>query len=496
MKEKRKEKAEAEKITSDKKTVAANQGSGFIQQAIPHVVAVMIFVFVNLLFFSPMVLDNKMIQQSDIIHFKGVSKELTDYYQQNGKTTLWTNSQFGGMPTFQMGAKYEGNLLQYIEKIAALGFPHPSQLLLFAFLGFYILLILMGVSPWLAIGGALAYGLGSYNMILLEAGHTSKLHAIGILPLGVAGIMMLRQGRFYWGTVVTAVALSLEIYANHLQITYYLMMLMLVYGVVELIAAIRKKDFRNLWLAGGLAVVCALFAVLSNLSNLWSTYEYLPSTIRGPSELTSNKESSGGLDKDYAMGWSYGKMESFTLLIPDFSGGSSNSKLGTDSKLAELLRQYQAPPAQVTSYLNNAPTYWGDQPFTSGPVYVGAIICLLFLLGMLVVKEHWKWWILSASILALFLSWGKNFEWFSDFFFYYFPGYNKFRVVSMILVLIAFTFPFMGFMTLSKMLNGEFDKAFFISRLKISVYITGGLCLLFAIAGPALFNFSGANDAQ
>ncbi|MGB3075846.1 MAG: hypothetical protein WBB36_11025, partial [Chitinophagales bacterium] len=443
MKEKRKEKAEAEKITSDKKVVVANQSSGIIKLVIPHVVAVMVFVFVNLLFFSPMVLDNKMIQQSDIIHFKGVSKELTDYYQQNGKTTLWTNSQFGGMPTFQMGAKYEGNLLQYIEKVAALGFPHPSQLLLFAFLGFYILLILMGVSPWLAIGGALAYGLGSYNMILLEAGHTSKLHAIGILPLGVAGIMMLRQGRFYWGAVVTAVALSLEIYANHLQITYYLMMLMLVYGVVELIAAIRKKDFRNLWLAGGLAVVCALFAVLSNLSILWSTYEYLPSTIRGPSELTTNKESSGGLDKDYAMGWSYGKMESFTLLIPDFSGGSSNSKLGADSKLGELLRQYQAPPAQVTSYLNNAPTYWGDQPFTSGPVYVGAIICLLFLLGMLVVKEQWKWWILSASILALLLAWGKNFEWFSDLFFYYFPGYNKFRVVSMILVLIGFTFPFM-----------------------------------------------------
>lgn len=496
MKEKHKEKPETIKGSAGKKSTETIQGSGIFQLVFPHVVAVLVFVFVNLLFFSPMVLDNKMIQQSDIIHYKGVAKELGDYYEKHGKTTLWTNSQFGGMPTFQMGAKYEGNLIQYIEKFAALGFPHPSQLLLFAFLGFYILLILLGISPWLAIGGALAYGLGSYNLILLEAGHTSKLHAIGILPLATAGIIMLRQGRFLWGAVVTAIALSLQIYANHLQITYYLMMLILIYGVVELIAAIRSKNFRHLWLAGGLAVVCTLFAVLSNLSNLWSTYEYLPSTIRGPSELTSNKESSGGLDKDYAMGWSYGKMESFTLLIPDFNGGSSNSKLGTDSKLAELLRQFQAPAAQVSSYLNNAPTYWGDQPFTSGPVYVGAIICLLFLWGMLVVKEHWKWWILASSVIALLLAWGKNFEWFSDLFFYYFPGYNKFRVVSMILVLIGFTFPFMGFMTLSKVMKGEYDKDFLLSRLKISVYITGGLCLLFAVAGPSLFSFHGANDEQ
>lgn len=496
MKDKKTGKPDTLKPALENAQVLGNNSILNFRELLPHIVAILVFVFVNLLFFSPMVLDNKMIQQSDIIQHKGVAKELTDYYEKNGKVTLWTNSLFGGMPTYQMGAKYEGNLLQYLEKVAALGFPHPSQLLLFAFIGFYILLVLMRINPWLAIGGALAYGLGSYNLTLLEAGHTSKLHAIGLLPVVVSGILLLRQGRFLWGAAVTAIGLSLQIYANHLQITYYLFLLLLVYGIVELIFAIRNKDLSSLWKAGGIAVVCALFAVLSNLSNLWSTYEYLPSTIRGPAELSSNKESSGGLDKDYAMSWSYGKMETMTLLIPNFYGGSSNSKLSSGSNLAALLKQYQAPPAQVTSFLNNAPTYWGDQLFTSGPVYVGALVCMLFLLGMLVVRDHWKWWILSASILAILLAWGKNFQWFSDFFFYYFPGYNKFRVVSMILVLIGFTFPFMGFMTVSKILNGEFDKDFLISRLKISVYVAGGLCLLFAIAGPAFFNFQGAGDAQ
>ncbi|MEO6167767.1 MAG: hypothetical protein ABIO46_02985, partial [Chitinophagales bacterium] len=368
MKEKKIEKPDTVKIIPDKKITVEKMETGIFRQIIPHIVALLVFVFVNLLFFSPMVLDNKMIRQSDIIQYKSVSKEITDYYQRTGKSTLWTNALFGGMPTFQIGVKYEGNLLQYLEKIAALGFPHPSQLLLFAFIGFYILLVLMRVSPWLAIGGALAYGLGSYNLILLEAGHTSKLHAIGLLPLAVAGILLLRQGRFFWGAAITAVALSLQIYANHLQITYYLMLLMVIYGIVELVFAIRQKQFNNLWMAGGLAVVCALFAILSNLSSLWSTYEYLPSTIRGPAELSSNKQSSGGLDKDYAMSWSYGKMETMTLLIPDFNGGSSNAKMGTDTHLEALLRQYQAPPAQITSFLNNAPMYWGDQPFTSGPV--------------------------------------------------------------------------------------------------------------------------------
>jgi hypothetical protein len=225
MKDKKTGKPDTLKPALENAQVSGNNNILNFRQLLPHIVAILVFVFVNLLFFSPMVLDNKMIQQSDIIQHKGVAKELTDYYEKNGKVTLWTNSLFGGMPTYQMGAKYEGNLLQYLEKIAALGFPHPSQLLLFAFIGFYILLVLMRINPWLAIGGALAYGLGSYNLTLLEAGHTSKLHAIGLLPVVVAGILLLRQGRFLWGAAVTAIGLSLQIYANHLQITYYLFLL-------------------------------------------------------------------------------------------------------------------------------------------------------------------------------------------------------------------------------------------------------------------------------
>ncbi len=496
MKDKRTEKAAPQSTAPRSKKATEPENKGWMMVALPYAVAIASFVLITLLYFSPMLLDNKEIRQSDIINYKGMSKEISDFREQTGKEPLWTNAMFGGMPAFQISVMYKGNLLRYFDSILSLGFPHPSELLFIALVSFFILLIVLGVNPWLAIGGAIAYALCSYNMTLLEAGHTSKMHAIGLLPLSVAGILLLRGGKYWWGGLLTAIALSLQIYANHLQITYYLMLLMIVYGIVELIYAIRERNLKNLVMVGVIAGVGVLFAAITNLSVLWSTYEYVPSTIRGPSELSSNKQSTGGLDKDYAMEWSYGKMETFTLLIPNLYGGSSSSTLSAGSNFGKLLDQYGISPSQRSSYLQNAPTYWGDQPFTSGPVYVGAIICFLFVLGLLVIRERWKWWLLSASLLAIFLAWGRNMMWFNDFFFDHFPGYNKFRVVQMALVIVQFTFPFLACMMLWKIVKGEYDKKELIQKLKWSVAITGGLCLLFALFGSAFFNFQGRSDAQ
>lgn len=475
--------------------ISSSNNSRF-QKALPHIIAVVAFVVINLAFFSPMILDNKVIEQSDIVQGKAVSREINDYREQTGKEALWTNSMFGGMPAFQISVLYRGNVLQYVEKIFTLGFPHPSQLLFLAMLCFYIMLVVMQVNPWLAIAGAIAYGLSSYNLGILEAGHNSKMHAIALIPLLVAGLSLLRRKNYLSGAILTAIGFSLQVYANHLQITFYIILMMIVYAVIELIYAIREKNMKSLFITGGIAAIAGVFALLTNLSLIWSTYDYVPSTIRGPSELTSNKESSGGLDHDYAFQWSYGKMETFTLLIPNFYGGSSGAKLSENSNFGKLLEQYNVAPGQRAQYLDRAPMYFGDQPFTSSTIYAGAIVCFLFVFGMLMVKDRIRWWLLSISILAILLAWGRHFQWFSDLFFNYFPGYNKFRTVYMIMVLVQLAFPLLGILVLDKIVRRDYDKNELIRKLKYSVYITGGLCLLFALFGSMFLSFKGAGDAQ
>lgn len=490
-----KEKEKQKKTPSQAQKIPAQRNPLF-KKLLPHIIAIAVFAAITTAYFSPMILDNKVMEQGDILQGKGMSKEIVDYRGKTGKEVLWTNSMFGGMPAFQISVLYHGNLLQYIDKILSFGFPHPAELLFLAFLCFYIMLLVMQVNPWLAITGAIAYTLSSYDLVILDAGHNSKMHAMALIPLLVAGIILLRNKKYWWGIIITMIALSLQVYANHLQITFYLVLLMTVWAIVEAVYAYREKNFRNLFIVGGVAIMAGIFAVLTNLSMLWSTYEYVPSTTRGPSELASNKQSAGGLDHDYAFMWSYGKMETFTLLIPDLLGGASGAKLSENSNLGKLLDQYNLAPGQKQQYLSRAPMYFGDQPSTSGPVYVGAIVCFLFVFGLMMVKDRTRWWLLAISILAILLSWGRNFQGFSDLFFYYFPGYNKFRTVQMSLVLVQFAFPLLGILLLTKILNRDYDKKELIMKLKYSVYITGGLCLLFALLGPAFMSFKGGNDAQ
>ncbi|MCX6270219.1 MAG: YfhO family protein [Bacteroidetes bacterium] len=464
------------------------------KKILPWIIAVIVFYVITLAYFNPL-LQGKSLRQSDIIHFKGVSKEIADYRAQYGKEPLWTNSLFGGMPAFQISTVYPSNLTTYFDKILLAGLPHPANLVFLYALGFFILLMVLGVNPWLAIAGAIGFSFSSYFFIILEAGHNSKAHAIGLMAPVIAGILLTYRGKYLMGGVLTALFLSLELAANHLQITYYLLITVLILSLAEFAMFVREKKLPDFFKAAAVLVIAALFAIGPNISNLWTTYEYSKYTIRGKSDLTSNKENqTTGLDKDYATAWSYGVDETFTLLIPDFKGGSSNGSLSRRSEMYKVLSTNQAPnPDQI---IKNIPLYWGPQPFTSGPVYVGAIFVFLFVLGLFLVKGPYKWGLLAATVVSVVLSWGDHFPMVTNFFLDYVPGYNKFRAVSMILVIAELTIPLLGILGLQKLFSGEIDRKKAFRALKITLIITGGITLLFSLLPGAFFNFVSPGDAQ
>ncbi len=464
---------------------------------LPIVTAILVFAVITFLYFSPMLIDGKTIQQGDILQGKGASKELADFRKTNGSEALWTNSMFGGMPAFQISTVYNGNLGRYIEKVLTLGFPHPSQLIFIAFVGFFLLMLALDISPWLSIAGAIAFGLSSYNLGLIEAGHNSKIGAIGFMPMVIAGVLLVfRKRKYLIGGVIAALAVSLEVKANHIQIGYYLFFILIALGITEFIHTVLKKEWKHFLTACGVLLIAAILGVASNLSLLWTTQEYAAETIRGKSELTSNTQSAGGLDKDYALQWSYGKMESFTMLIPGFMGGSSSVALAENSATGKALQAQGASGEELKNYLKQMPMYWGDKPFTSSTVYLGAIVMFLFVLGMLLLNDRLKWWLFGISVTATFLAWGHNFEWFSDLFFYYVPAYNKFRVVEMILIIPQVCVPILAFVTLDAIMRRKMETELAIKKLLLAVYITGGMCLVFVLLGSMFFDFKAAGDAR
>jgi len=457
---------------------------------IPYIAALASFVVITLIFFSPMLTEDKVIYQGDIMQWEGMSKEAIKFRETKHEEALWTNSMFGGMPTFQISTDYKGNLVQYLDKIFSLGFPEYSAYIFIACISFYILLLVLGVNSWIAMVGGIAFALSSYNLIILEAGHNTKMHAIALSPLVFAGAIKVWQRKYLLGAALSAAGFSLLIYANHVQIAYYAFISLLIFGLAQLVyTIIKEKDWKHFVIASLILVVSGLIGVASNASVLWSTYEYGNSTIRGKSELTTNKQSNGGLDRDYAYKWSLGKMEVFTLFIADFYGGSSNERAAEGSKTREVLL---ANGGQ--QYVNSAPYYWGAQPFTSGPVYIGAILCFLFVLGLIIIDGPLKWWLGIATLLSVLLSFGHNLQWFSDLFFDYFPGYNKFRTVTMILVIAQVTIPLAGFYALSKVFSDNLDKEKLKNSIFIATGLTAGLCLIIALLGPSLFSFAGEGD--
>ncbi len=463
---------------------------------LPIVTGVLVFAIITFLYFSPMLIDGKAIQQGDIMQGKGAAKELNDFRAANNKEALWTNSMFGGMPGYQIATLYYGNCVRYINSVLSLGFPHPSQLLFIAMVSFFILLLTMGISPWISIAGAIAFGLSSYNLGLIEAGHNSKIGAIGYMPLVIAGVLMVfRKRNYLLGGALTALAVSLEVKSNHIQIAYYLFFILIALGLTEFVFTVLKKDWKHFITACGVLLIAAVLGVASNLSLLWTTEEYAAETIRGKSELSSNTQSAGGLDKDYALQWSYGKMESFTMLIPGFMGGSSNEELSENSATGKALQAQGASGQQLADYLKQMPLYWGDKPFTSSTVYLGAIVMFLFVLGMLLVNDRLKWWLFSISCLGTLLAWGHNLEWFSDLFFYYVPGYNKFRVVEMCMIIPQVCIPILAFVTLDTIMRRKMETDLMIKKIFLALYITGGV-LVCVILGSMFFDFKAAGDTR
>jgi len=457
--------------------------------------AIALFLIITFIFFYPM-LEGKKLQATDTSTYNGMSKEISDFRKATGEEPLWTNSMFGGMPAYQISTIWKGNYLSTVDKIITLFLPSPAKQVFLYFVGFFILLSVLGLGIWPAILGATAYAMSSYFFIILEAGHGSKAHAIGYIPFILAGIILAFKEKYLIGTILATLAIGLQLSANHLQITYYTLIIVLIFGISELIFAFKEKQLPSFLKATGVLIVAAIFAVLMNFSNLWATFEYGKYTIRGKSELSNNQSNkTSGLNLDYATQWSYGIAETMTLLIPDFMGGSSMKGLDKNSKSYDELINNGITGNQAAQIISSLPVYWGSQPFTSGPVYIGAIVVFLFIVGLFIVENRFKWWLVAGTIISIILAWGHNLMPVTEFFMNYFPGYNKFRAVSMTLVIAEFTMPLLALMALKKILedqnNVKTRKDAF-----LSFYITGGIILLFAFFGGSFFSFTGSSDPQ
>ncbi len=459
----------------------------------PHVVAVASFLAISYTYFYPQ-LSGQVLNQHDNQMYIGMSKEVNDFRAKTGEEALWTNSMFGGMPAYLISTVYKTNLIKYVEKVIQVG-QRPAAYIFVTMLGFYILLLAFGVDCWLALVGAVAFGFSSYFFIILQAGHNSKMDALSYIAPMIAGIWLAYKGRYLLGAALAGLFLGLEINAGHLQITYYGAILVLFLMGYIVYHTVKHKTWDKFIKGSAVLVVASVLAIGANFSSLWFTYDYGKDSIRGKSELTHNKDNqTSGLDKDYATDWSYGKWETFDLFIPNLMGGSSMSGVGTDSELYKTLSSSGVPNA--TEIAQSVPAYWGPQPMTSGPVYLGAIVVFFFFFGLFFLRGSLKWWLLGATLLAIMLAWGKNFMPLTNFFLDHVPGYNKFRTVSMILVIAEFTVPFIGFLALKPIISGDFDKERFLHSFKWSLGITGGIALFFMLFGGSLFDFNTSFEAQ
>lgn len=438
------------------------------RRVLPHLLAVVFFLVLVAVYFSPILFDGKTLSQHDIVQFNGGAHEAAQYREVTGKEALWTNSMFSGMPTYLISTRFPGDLSLYLHQLFTLHLPAVVANLFLALLCGYVLFIALGVRPLLATVGAIALGFTSYNLIILAAGHNTKSLALAYAPLVLAGLLVAFRRNKLLGTALFALGLAMNLRSNHLQITYYLLLLVLVFGVVELIFAIRNNRLPDFLSRTALLAVAALLAIGVSFGRLYTTLEYGKYSIRGRSELTTppptvpgqapaaTEEGVGsGLDRDYAFGWSYGVGETITLLVPNYYGGASQGKLSESSETAKALSALGVPPMQLKDYLAQLPLYWGAQPSTSGPVYLGAGIMMLFFLGLFVADRRTRIWLLSATILSILLAWGKNFEVFNNLMFDYFPGYNKFRSVSMALVIAQLAVPLLAVLALARVLRSR-----------------------------------------
>ncbi|MGF1555928.1 YfhO family protein [Paucihalobacter sp.] len=461
-----------------------------------HVAVIAAFVIISLAYFSP-VLQGKEIFQSDIMHYIGMSKQQKDFKAANNQETYWTNSAFGGMPTYQLGARYSNHYIKSLD--AALRFlPRPADYLFLYFISFYIFLISLKVDFKLAALGALAFGFSTYLIIILGVGHNSKAHAIAYMPLVLSGIVLAFNKKYIYGFLLTSVAMALEISTNHPQMTYYLMLLVLVLGLTYLIKAFKEKELPHFFKTVGILSVAVVIGLVLNAAPLMATQEYVQESTRGKSDITvnpdgSDKPESTGLDKEYITEYSYGITETFNLFIPRFMGGGSYEDVGKESQTYQFFKDQGASPIQALEATKSTPTYWGAQPIVEAPAYIGAVVIFLFVLALFLLKGSVKWWLLAGTIMSLLLSYGKNLEFLTEFFINYVPLYNKFRAVSSIQVILELCVPALGILGLQQLFKTDNQKIK-LKALKNTVFVTAGIALVFLLFKDALLDFVGAND--
>ena len=467
-----------------------------LQKFYPHFLAIFGFILISLLYFYP-VLQGKKIYQSDIVQYTGMAKEQNDFRAEFDTEPFWTNAAFGGMPTYQLGANYPNDFIGKLDD--ALRFlPRPADYLFLYFLGFYGLLLVFRVDPLKAFFGALAFGFSTYLIIILGVGHNAKAHAIAYMPLVVAGFILVFKRRYLHGGLLTMLATALEINANHFQMTYYLLILLLVLAVYFLYKLVQENELKSLPKIAGTFMVAVLLAVGANASGLMATKEYSDFSMRGKSELTFNPDGSkntetASMSKDYITEYSYGVGESLNLIAPRLYGGGNSEKLGADSHVYNYMLSYGANETEAQTFTENyAPTYWGDQPIVAAPAYIGAIVFFLCVLALFHDKRKIKYAFLAGAIISLLLSWGKNFSALTDFFIDYVPFYDKFRAVSSIQVILELCIPVLAIMGLQSFFkNSENQKK---SLLYTAATSIGLVVLIFICKGA--FSFSGALDGQ
>jgi len=466
-----------------------------LQKLYPHALVLIGFILVSLIYFYP-VLQGKQIFQSDIVQYTGMAKEQNDFRASEHLEPYWTNSAFGGMPTYQLGAKYPHDYIGMMDD-AIRFLPRPADYLFLYFLGFYGLLLVLKIDPLKAFFGALAFGFSTYLIIILGVGHNAKAHAIGYMPLVIAGFILVCQKKYTWGGLLTMFAVALEINANHFQMTYYLLIFLLVLSGYFVYQAIKGKEYKSLLTSFGVLAIAGIFAIGANATNLLATAEYADFSTRGKSELTFNADGTksvgnSALTHDYITEYSYGIAESFNLIAPRLFGGSNSEALGKDSKMYEFIMGQGVPEAQAADFVSAMPTYWGDQPIVAAPAYIGIVVFYLGIMALFADKRKIKYVFLSGAIVALMLSWGKNFSMLTDFFIDTVPMYNKFRAVSSIQVILELCFPVLAIMGLQSFFKLE-KEAQFKALWQSAAVGFGVIVALFLLKGS--FSFAGANDS-
>ncbi len=466
-----------------------------LRDLLPHLAALAIFLLLTVAYFSPVFFEGKTLQQSDMISVQGMGHDAKEYHEQTGEYAHWSNAMFGGMPHNVTYGVSSNNVFQYVSTVLKVGLPpYSAALIWLLLLGGYAFMLSIGAKPWLSVVGAAAFAFCSYNPIIIAAGHVTKALVLATIPALIGGVMLCYKGRYALGFAITLVATGLNIYWNHQQISYYTILMLVPLALSYAVYALIKKEHKPFWLASALLVLAAVLAALPAVDKLLPTLDYSKETMRGGAVLSTGsdiKAEKTGLERDYAFAWSYGREETLTLLMPNFMGGSSHYPLGQKSETYNTVKSY-AGASTAKKFVGSVPTYWGDQPFTSGPVYAGAIICFLAALGLVVVRRRDRWWLLAAIILGIFLAWGRNFPLLNNFLFDHLPLYNKFRTPAMALVITTTAMFMLGMLALNEVVQKRVQASHILWAAGAMILI----CLPFALFPSIAGSFTGATDSQ